>query len=189
MSRYCRKDLGLPLRPAARKPLLSTSHRKENLSQRNTFSGRQRKQMMWSDESIYRVSGTQYAKMRRTKGSHRYDPKYSQHSKHPHSAMVWGSFSYHGVCSLVFLDKGESMNSDRYLELLCDNLEACYKCKAEYFMQDGARCLTACKQGIECCDKCDLDYIKDWPANSADLNACSRKRVVFYQTRGQDRGC
>lgn len=61
------------------------------------------------------------------------------------------------------------MNSERYLELLYDNLEECYKCKAEYFVQDGAPCHTS-KQVKEWLENCALDYIKDWPASSPDLN-------------------
>ena len=84
--------------------------------------------------------------------------------------MVWGAFSYHGIGNIVFFEKGESVNTEQYLDLLYNNLEECYdKCKAEYFVQDGAPCHTS-KQVKEWLENCALDYIKDWPANSPDLN-------------------
>jgi len=73
------------------------------------------------------------------------------------------------VGNLVFLEKGVTVNSERYLDILHDNLEDCYdKCRAETFMQDGAPCHTA-KVVLEWFDMCALDYF-DWPPYSPDLN-------------------
>lgn len=43
--------------------------------------------------------------------------------KHPNSVSVLDAFSYHGLGKLYFFQKGVTMNNDRYLELLYDNLE------------------------------------------------------------------
>lgn len=174
VSRYCRKELDLPSRTAARKPLLTPRHIANRLSFAKKYLQwpiEKIRSILWSDESVFTVSGTQFARVRRPKGSDRYDPKYTVKTvKHPDSVMIWGAFTYYGVGNLVFFEKGESVNSERYLELLYDNLEECYvKCKAECFMQDGAPCHTS-KKVKEWLDNCEVDYIKDWPANSPDLN-------------------
>lgn len=76
------------------------------------------------------MSETRSGQLRGPEGADRYDPRYTVKTvKHPDSVMVWGCFSYYGVGKFVFLEKGVSMNSERYLELLYDNLEDCYdKC-------------------------------------------------------------
>ena len=136
VSRYCKKDLVLPSRTAARKPLLTPRHIANRLSFAKKYIQwpiEKIRSILWSDESVFTVSGTRFARVRRPKGSDRYDPKYTVKTvKHPDSVMVWGAFTYYGVGNLVFFEKGESVNSERYLELLYDNLEECFvKCKAD----------------------------------------------------------
>lgn len=84
--------------------------------------------------------------------------------------MVWGAFGYHGVGKLVILPRNVLMNADRYLELLSDHLEDCFEmCQTNLFMQDGVPCHTA-KLIKNWFDFVQVDYIRDWPGNSPDLN-------------------
>ncbi len=168
------RDLNLHSRTAARKPLLTPRHKFDRLA----FAKAHKywpldkiRRILWSDESMFRVSGTTFGKVRRPLGVDRYDPQYTVKTvKHPDSVMVWGCFSYFGVGNLVFFEKGVTVNSERYLELLYDNLEECYeKCNAETFMQDGAPCHTS-KVVKEWFNDCGIDYFEKWPSNSPDLN-------------------
>lgn len=174
VQRYALKDLDLPTRKSAKKPLLTASHKANRVIFANKIKAwpvEKVRSILWSDESVFTVSGTRRRNVRRPRKSDRLDPRYTVKTvKHPDSVMVWGSFSYYGVGKLVFLEKGVSMNSERYLDLLFDNLEDCFDlCKAEIFMQDGAPCHRS-KVVKEWLDNCAVDYFKDWPGNSPDLN-------------------
>lgn len=173
VSRYIH-ELALPSRRAARKPLLTARHKKNRIAFAKkclSWPLDKVRSVLWSDESTFTVTGTPYRYVRRPKGADRYDPLYTVKSvKHPPSLMVWGAFSYHGVGPLVFFEKGVRVNTEKYLDLLIDNLEYCFDiCHATVFMQDGAPCHTshAVKEWL---DNCAIDYIQDWPANSPDLN-------------------
>lgn len=162
VQRYVLRDLGLFSRCAARKPLLTDQHKLKRLNfaiRYKDWPVEKFRSILWSDESVFRVSGTSFAKVRRPKHSDRYDPRYTvQRVRHPDSLMVWGCFSYYGVGNLVFLEKGETVDSERYLDILHDNLEPCFdKCRAETFMQDGAPSHRA-RVVKERFDMCVLDY-------------------------------
>lgn len=174
VSRYIHDELDLPSRRAARKPLLTVRHKKNRVTfAKKCLSWPQDKirSILWSDESTFTVTGTPYRYVRRPRGADRYDPLYTVKSvKHPPSLMVWGAFSYHGVGKLVFFEKGVRVNTEKYLDLLFDNLEDCFDtCHASVFMQDGAPCHTSYPVK-EWLDNCAIEYIRDWPANSPDLN-------------------
>lgn len=174
VQRMLLRDMDLPSRSAARKPLLTAHHKANRLAFAKAHKDwplDKIRRILWSDESVFTVSGTKHGKVRRPRGADRYDPQYTVKTvKHPDSIMVWGCFSYYGVGNLVFLEKGVAMNAERYLDLLFDNLEECYdKCNAETFMQDGAPCHTS-KHVKEWLNNCAIEYFTDWPGNSPDLN-------------------
>lgn len=148
VSRYIKKTLKIPSRRAAKKPRLTDSHKKARIAFAKKYSAlplEKIRAILWSDESVFTVTGTGSGRVRRPVGADRYDPRYILETvKHPQTVMVWGSFSYHGVGKLVFLEKGTTMNGNRYLELLCDHLADCFdKCEADLFQQDGASCHTS----------------------------------------------
>ena len=129
------------------------------------------KKVLWSDESTFTVTGCGITRVWRRTGSDALEPKFTCKTvKHPDSVMVWGCFGYHGVGSLVVLPKNETVNQYNYLEMLCDHLpDFMEKTQTTLFMQDGAPCHTA-KSVKQWLGDCEVDYIKDWPGNSPDLN-------------------
>lgn len=174
VSRNVQEKLDLPSRVAARKPLLTVTHKRNRVAfakKCSTWPIEKVRAILWSDESMFTVTGKPSGRVRRPRKSDRYDQRYTVKSeKHPEKVMVWGAFSYHGVGKLYFLEKGVTMNTERYLELLYDNLEESFEsCKAEIFMQDGAPCHTS-KETKQWLSDCAVEYIQDWPGNSPDLN-------------------
>lgn len=191
VSRYIHDSLALPSRRAACKPLLTARHKANRVKFAKKYIEwplEKIRSILWSDESVFTVTGTPRARVRRPVGADRHDPRYTVKTvEHPASVMVWGSFTYHGVGVLVFLEPGVSMNANRYLELLYDHLELCFeKCQAAVFQQDGAPCHTArpVKQWLS---DCAVDYIEDWPGNSLDLNPIEILwRIVKSKLREKD---
>ena len=168
--------LGYACRAARRKPLLTKRHRHNRLrfAKRllNEYSNDKYKEILWSDEATFHVSVGKNGKVFRRKGSDPLDPKYVNFTtKHPDYVMVWGCFTYHGVGRLVFLPRNVTMNAQRYLELIVyEHLPDCMEqCHASVFMQDGAPCHTA-HVVREWFEFCGVDFFRDWPGNSPDLN-------------------
>ena len=82
--------------------------------------------------------------------------------------------NYRCVGRLIVLLQNLSMNKERYLELLSDNLYDCFRmCKVKLdrgiYMQDGASCHTA-KIIQEYYAFVKINYIEKWPGNSPDIN-------------------
>ena len=142
---------------------------------RNGWSIRQFKQVLWSDEATFTVTSNRQGKVRRRLGSDPLDPKYLCGTvKFPDKIMVWGCFSYYGMGKLIILPKNETVNQHSYLDLLSQHLDDCFTmCRIPRttgtFMQDGASCHTA-KLIKEWFEWVNINYFKDWPGNSPDLN-------------------
>ncbi|XP_068208689.1 ceramide transfer protein-like [Palaemon carinicauda] len=83
--------------------------------------------------------------------------------------MVWGTFAYDGAPRLVVLPKGVTVNADRYLKILKDNLADCFATTGtEIFQQDGAPCHTA-KKVKKWLENSEVDFITDWLGQSPDI--------------------
>ena len=150
------------------------------------------KRMLWSDEFTVTVTSNRTGKIRRRPGSDPLDPKYlAGTTKFPDKIMIWSCFSYHGVGKLIVLPINETVNKESYLELLNDHLNDCFKmCRVPYstgtFMQDGASCHTA-KIIKEWFEFVSIDYIKDWPGNSPDLNPIENLwAIIKSKLKGRD---
>ena len=77
------KDLKLPLRQAAKKPLLTDTMRKKGLQfckKYRFWTSLDWKKVMFSDESTFRLVRGTSKLVRRPRGASRYDPKYCQTS-------------------------------------------------------------------------------------------------------------
>ena len=71
---------------------------------------------------------------------------------------------------MVVLPKNVKVNQHNYRELLETHLNGCMdKCNADVFQQDGAPAHTA-KSVIKWMDENHINFIRDWPGNSPDLN-------------------
>lgn len=118
--------------------------------------------ILWSDESTFTISETPPASDCLTKKIKKI--------KHPTSVIVWGAFSYYGVSKLYFHESYITMNTDKYLKFLRDNLKDCFhSCRAQIFMANEAQIHsnTVVKQWI---NDCAVECIQDWPGNSPDLD-------------------
>ena len=189
------KDLDFSHRTALKKPLVTHRQKRNRIkfaNEKQLWSNAKWKKVLWSDESTFTVTGNRAGKVYRRPGSDPCDPKLICGTvKHPDSLMVWGCFSYYGAGKLIVLPKNETMNSEKYLMLLADNLHECFdKCKLKadtgVFQQDGASCHTA-KIITEYLDFVGIDYIKPWPGNSPDLNPIENLwAIIKYNLRGRD---
>ena len=104
------KDLGLPARRAAKKPLLTEAMKKKRLQFCRTYqhwTSEDWHKVMFSDESTFRLVRQDSKVVRRPKGVSLFDPRYTVKTfKQPDSVMVWGAFSGNcGKAGLYFLPK------------------------------------------------------------------------------------
>ena len=131
--------------------------------------------ILCTDEATFSVRANRSYYVRRPAGSDPYDPRYLRPTvKQPARLMVWGAIGYHAPGTLVILPANVTMNKERYVDLLKTNLNESYrKCKIArrngILLQDGATCHTA-KYTRDYLERNNIEYIKEWPGNSPDLN-------------------
>ena len=168
------KELGLPCRRAAKKPLLTKKMKKKRIQFRlkyKDWTSNDWKKVMFSDESTFRLVRGVSKVIRRPKSASRYDEKYTVKTvKHPDSVMVWGGFSGNmGRGGLYFLPKNQTMKAANYIDVLRNHLLLQFHihgCK--FFMHDGAPCHSS-KAVKKFLNDNKIDVL-EWPGNSPDLN-------------------
>ena len=101
------KDLKMPSRRAAKKPLLTAPMIKKRFLFCRKYlhwTPADWRKVMFSDESTFRLVRRGSKMIRRPPGSSRYDTMYTVKTvKHPDSVMVWGAFSgNHGRGGLYY---------------------------------------------------------------------------------------
>ena len=174
IQRLCLKNLALPSRTMAKKPVLTDKMKEKRMAfcrQYGHWTPDQWKKVMFSDESHFEVNCFRRNLCRRPVGSDRFDPLFTKKTvKHPAKVMVWACFSWKGRGAIDFLDKGEMMNGARYLQILDDKLERFMeRHRTTHFLQDGAPCHRS-KIVMEWFRNRPNIRLIDWPGNSPDLN-------------------
>ena len=174
IQRILQKDLQLPCRRAAKKPLLTKAMMKKRMlfcKQYLHWTSADWRQVMFSDESTFRLVRGGSRLVRRPPGASRYDSKYTVKTvKHPDSVMVWGAFSgNYGRGGLYFLPKNVTMKGSNYLEVLDQHLLPFWHIhECNHFMHDGAPAhrTKVIKKWLN-----DQNIpVLEWPGNSPDLN-------------------
>ncbi len=174
IQRRLQKDLKMPCRVAALKPLLTMKMKAKRLKfakDHAHFTQEQWSKVMFSDESTFRVMRCTRRTVRRPEGSSRFDSRFTVKTvKHPDSVMVWGCFTGAvGRGGIYFLPKNLTMNGERYQEVLEQHLlRFMHIHEATHFLQDGAPC-HASKRVKAFLQEQPFQVI-DWPGNSPDLN-------------------
>jgi transposase len=168
-------QLGIHVRHATRRPLLTHEHKKaryEFALAHQDWTVDQWKRVVFSDETIITSNPLDSRHLVWTKDVDPLDPRLIIESIQGGGAkiMVWGCISWHGVHDLVLLEG--SMNAEGYIGVLKDNLlpvrEAYFGRHPFIFQQDGARIHTA-HATMEYLGDQDIDVL-EWPAHSPDLN-------------------
>ena len=168
-------DLGYKKGPAKKKPLLTKRHRKK----RTEFCKlccqwplEEMRKILFTDESTFYVSDPSGKKVWRRKGADPLDPKYVATTVKfpPPYLMVWAGLGYGGVTELVILPQKETVNKEKYLNLLQTKLEDCFNAtETSILQQDGAPAHTA-KVITKYLTENNISYIANWPGNSPDLS-------------------
>jgi hypothetical protein len=170
----CKKRLGMPSRCAAKKPLLTDKMVRKRMSfckKHRSWSKQDWEDVMFSDESTFRLVNPRSQKVRRSSVMNRYKQKFVvTNVKHSPSVMVWGCFSARkGRGSLFFLPPKMTMNSSMYMTVLREKLFPWMTIHGvSKFLQDGAPCHTS-KVSMALLREQEFT-VMDWPGNSPDLN-------------------
>jgi transposase len=170
------KNLKMPSRTAAKKPLLTplmTRKRIKFCKKYLNWTPKQWENVMFSDESTFRLVNSRGMKVRRPSGLDRYKQRFTVPTvKHSASVMVWGCFSGKmGRGGLYFLPKNQTMNGERYKSVLENHLMPFMRIHgATFFLQDGAPCHKS-KLVMNRLKEMEKEFqVLDWPGNSPDLN-------------------
>ncbi len=138
LQKRLQKDLGLPSRPAAIKPHLTDLLMKKRLAfarSHREWTVDQWKNVVWSDESTFRIMASHCAHVIRPRG-HRYDHRYTVKTvKHSPSVIVWDCFSGKVGCGgLYFLAKDVTMNAECYMNVWDNYFVKCIKLHFSWMM-------------------------------------------------------
>jgi hypothetical protein len=170
------KELKMPSRVAAKKPLLTDLMIKKRLrfcKKYRNWKEHDWRNVMYSDESTFRLLNPRGAKVRRPSNISRYKQRFTVPTvKHSPSVMVWGCFSGKlGRGGLYFLPPNTTMNGVRYKMVLENHLLPFMELhKTKWFLQDGAPCHKSKVVMGRLKEMENKFKVMDWPGNSPDLN-------------------
>lgn len=168
-------ESGLKSSLASKRPFISKRNKLKRLEFAKKYAGMSVafwKRVLWSDESKFEMFGQKRrSRVWRRSGDALKEPYIQKTVKHGGgNIMVWGSFAWSGVGSLVHI-KG-IMTADVYVDLLNENLEvSLLKTGLEtnyIFQQDNDPKHTAKK--TTAFFKSNRIKLLDWPPQSPDLN-------------------
>jgi len=170
--------LGFRYYTPAVKPKMNEEHKKNRLEWAHlhkNWSSEQWRQVIWSDESRFRVSGNDGTPLVLRKEGERYESCHTLRSVKfgGGSLMVWSCFWAGGLGPLVFIDG--NMNQESYIDVLSQYyipwVLDLYKNEDKMFtfQEDNATCHTGAyakwwKRSHS------MNVMEKWPAQSPDLN-------------------
>lgn len=179
------KEFNLVARRSAKKPLMTEKQRLARIKFCREFRNKSPEwwdRVMFSDESTFsQVRGTGSNYVRRPPGQ-RLNPKFTLKTvKHPPSLMVWGAITAAGRCGLEIFGKGVRVNAAEYIRVLNAKVKVHMNITgATIFQQDSAPCHTAAVVQRWFNDN-DVECLRNWPSNSADLNVIENCWIVMKQ--------
>ena len=159
-------------RVAKRRPLLTKCHKKKRMEfclKKRGLSSVDWHKYIFSDECILSIGNHSRTYVRRPPMCRKckYNDKYtSKTQKFAPSIMVWGAIRYDGRRQLILCNK--NVDSTEYIRMLKKAFPNIYNNRF-IFQQDGARCHTS-KETVQYFKKNEIRYLKDWPAQSPDIN-------------------
>ena len=169
------KDLDLPSRKPAKKPLITERMKTKRLAFAKKYSHwttEQWKKVLFFDESNFQVFKMGSTTVWRPRSSDRFDLRYTIPTvKHPQSVMVWECFSGEkGRGGLHFLPKNKKMNAELHLQVLEEHVLNFYHIHgSEKFMHDSAPCHKA-RKITRYLEQKQISVL-EWPGNSSNLNS------------------
>lgn len=168
------KDLGLPSRRAAKKPLLTAAMKKKRLDfckKYQDWTSEKWKKVMFSDEITFKLVRGGSKIVHRPSTASRYDLKCTIKTiKHPDDITMWGAFSGNkGRGGLYFFPKNLTMKASNYVNVLQEhllNFWVIHQC--DFFMHDGTSAYKT-KAVTKFLNDQNINIL-EWPGNSPDLN-------------------
>ena len=165
-----RRLLGLRRVKEKKKPKLTRAHK----AQRLEFANKKRptnywKRVLFTDETVFLLEPpSQYRYIE----AHEEQP-IKEHSKYTPKIMVWAGISWYGKTAMIFVDKSQSIDSDKYqavLAIAMPSIDNIFPDGTKWvFQQDGARCHTS-RSTTKWLREQDFKILDPWPANLPDLN-------------------
>ena len=183
-------ECGRMARRPVKKQLLTAAMKKKRLDWakkcRNWTAADWRK-VLFSDESHFLVQGKRSQHVHRSIGEPIRECHMDQSVKHPPKKMFWGSFSYHGIGSLLPIEG--MMNAGKYIQVLEEkvvrDLAKAFPDGSGVYQQDSAPCHRA-KKVMVYMKKMKITVL-DWPGNSPDLNPIENLRSIMkLRLRNED---
>jgi transposase len=165
-------EFGLRSRRPAKKPFLTPAQMKKRVEfcqMYKNWSVQKWYEVLFSDESTFCQFGSPVTRVRRLTNT-RYLPQNTVGTvKHSPKIMIWGCFAGAGRGSLVFIPVGETVNAEKYLQILQGRLQRSMTLlNCNIYQQDSAPCHTA--KIVKNWMKSQRINVLEWPGNSPDLN-------------------
>ena len=178
VSRRLHTDLHFTSRKARRKPRiteLQISKRLQFCNRTAAWPIRKWRQIIWSDEALFTITGNTGKRVWRRPTDDPLDPRFLIKSvRQPKRLMAWACFGYYGRGPIIFIPEGHKLTGASYRKLLVKHISFSFtKCKRTprtgIFMQDGAPVHRA-KVVHKYLSNKHIQLLEPWPPQSPDLN-------------------